>query len=70
MRACELEFVREGMSVVAWQQSSFAEELDNIELALSLFDSATTLDLRKAWSERIKSGTHQIPVFDGSEDAQ
>jgi hypothetical protein len=64
-RASELEFIRTGISVVAWQQSSFAEELQNTELALSLFDSAASAARREDWAERIKTGVHRVPEFDG-----
>jgi len=58
------------MNVVAWQQSSFAEEMENTELALSLFDSASATTHRKEWTERIQSGTHWVPEFDGLSEGQ
>lgn len=69
-RASELEFIREGMSVLSWQQSSFSEELANTELALSLFDQAAAAARRAAWTERISLGIHLVPEFDGSIEGQ
>lgn len=69
-RASELEVVRSGMSVTSWEQSSFAEEFMNTELALSLFDQAASSASRAEWAERINIGAHVVPEFDGSTEGQ
>lgn len=69
-RASELEFIQGGMSVTSWEQSSFAEELENTELALTLFDEAASSASRTEWTERINIGVHLVPEFDGSMEGQ
>jgi len=44
-RSVELSAIRERMGLVAWGTSSFREELENVELALDLFDRASVEDL-------------------------
>jgi hypothetical protein len=66
-RMAELQHIRETMGVGAFLQSTFAEELDNTELALLAFDAAEVSRQVLDWTSRIESGTHRVPVFDGQQ---
>lgn len=72
MRLAELRFLRSGMSVGAFHESSFLEELDNTELALLAFNQSQVLHHTKQWEEQISSGAHRVIEFDGlpRKDAQ
>jgi len=64
-RSAELRHLQMTMSVAAFSQSSFDEELSNIEIALQAFDrAATSLEIEK-WGKRIADGTHIVIEFDG-----
>jgi hypothetical protein len=64
-RLAELRFLRSQMSVAAFQESSFLEELDNTELALLAFDAEESRGLVEQWEGRIASGAHRVIEFDG-----
>lgn len=65
-RMLELVHIRETIPLLAWMQSSFPLELENIELALSQFDSAIVQERKSYWEGEIKSGRY-IPVnFEGA----
>jgi hypothetical protein len=64
-RLAELRFLRSQMSVAAFQESSFLEELDNTELALLAFDAEEVKRLVEQWEGRIASGAHRVIEFDG-----
>jgi len=64
-RRCELRFLRAHMSVGAFEESSFPEELDNTELALLAFDEAEVQHHTAIWEEKIATGKHRVTEFDG-----
>lgn len=64
-RLAELRHVRSQMSVAAFQESSFLEEMDNTELALHAFDADESKRLLEEWEGRIASGAHRVIEFDG-----
>ena len=55
------------MSVTAYEQSSFGEEMKNVELALLGFDQQLADVMVAEWAERIASGAHRVMEFDGAE---
>ncbi|WP_155630867.1 tyrosine-type recombinase/integrase [Burkholderia cepacia] len=65
-RLAELRHVRANMSIGAFLMSSFAEEIENTELALSAFDATEAERLVAQWSARIDSGEHRVIEFDGT----
>lgn len=65
MRLAELRYHRSRMSVIAFQNSSFLEEMDNTELALRAFDTEESERLLEEWEGRIASGAHRVIEFDG-----
>ncbi len=65
-RMAELRHIKSRMSVAAFLQSSFEEELNNTELALLAFDGAEVSKRLSDWSTRIAAGTHRVIEFDGS----
>ncbi|MGA4196573.1 hypothetical protein ACI2VG_05750 [Ralstonia nicotianae] len=64
-RLAELRYLQRNMSVTAFAQSSFGEEMSNIELALLGFDPATVAEHLGTWERRIADGTHRVIEFDG-----
>jgi hypothetical protein len=65
-RFAELRYLQTNMSVTAFAQSSFGEELTNTELALLGFDQSAVARHVGIWDGRIASGTHRVVEFDGS----
>ena len=63
-RLAELRYLRSKMSIQAFQESSFLEEMDNTELALIAFDAQESMQLFEEWEKRINSGTHRVIEFD------
>lgn len=64
-RSAELQHIRQNMSVAAFMQTSFKEELDNTEIALVAFDAGSVAVHVADWTVRIASGTHRVIEFDG-----
>src|SRR5690606_31634827 len=64
-RLAELRHIRAGMSVGAFQQASFSEELDNTEAALQVFPVEAVERHLNDWTHRIATGTHRVSAFDG-----
>lgn len=64
-RAAELRHLRSQMSMGAFQESSFLEELENTELVLLGFDQAKVEQLIAAWTAKISAGVHRVTEFDG-----
>jgi len=50
-RGVELRSLNQSVNIVAWEKSTFREELDNIEFALKLFDPIQVEQLLKKYSE-------------------
>jgi hypothetical protein len=67
-RTAELRFLRERMSVSAFLESSFGEELENAELALKLFDPHESKELLAQWEHRIACGEHRVIEFEGVQE--
>ena len=63
-RLAELRYLRSKMSVMAFQESSFLEEMGNTELALNAFDAQESMQLLEEWEKRINSGIHRVIEFD------
>lgn len=63
-RLAELRYLRSKMSIMAFQESSFLEEIDNTEIALIAFDSQEAKQLLEEWERRIDSGAHRVIEFD------
>lgn len=64
-RLAELRHIQQHMSVAAFLQSSFKEELDNTELALLAFDADEVATQVADWTTRISNGSHRVIEFDG-----
>lgn len=65
MRVAEIEHIRMSMSIEAFAQSSFDEELHNARLALQLFPQEQAESAYEQWKARIRDGTHRVPSVDG-----
>lgn len=64
-RAAELRYLRERMSVGAFQESSFQLELENTGLALLGFDASEVEQRISTWTARLASGETRVAEFDG-----
>lgn len=64
-RLAELRFIQSLMSVVAFVESSFGEEMTNTEVALQVFDPAERDQNIREWERRIKDGRHRVVDLDG-----
>jgi hypothetical protein len=66
-RVEELETLREMLSMVAWNQSTFPLELEATLLTLKRnFALKDITKYRKFWREEINTGRHQLQQFEGS----
>lgn len=65
-RLSELETLREKLPLITWLQSSFLEEVEATEAALSLFDLAKVRELTQHWHAEIASGRHTVLQFEGA----
>ena len=66
-RLAELGHLRSLMSISAFHESSFMDELENTELALLAFDPLDVKTGVAGWANRIANGTHRVMEFDGLE---
>lgn len=66
-RLAELLYLQANMSATAFTQSSFGEEMENIELALLGFDQPSVKQHTQEWVSRIADGSHRVIEFDGVE---
>lgn len=64
-RLAELRHLKSTMSIGAFLQSSYPEELENTELALLHFDPIEVARHLSEWEGRISDGTHRVVEFDG-----
>lgn len=64
-RLAELRAIRGRMSVVAFVESSFGEELENTELALGAFEARAVASEVREWEGRISDGRHRVVDLDG-----
>lgn len=64
-RLAELRAIRRRMSVVAFLESSFGEEMENTELALRGFDTEAVTAQVREWEGRIGDGSHRVVDLDG-----
>lgn len=64
-RAAELRHLRGQMSVGAFQESSFLQELENTELALLGFEPSKVEQHIELWTVRLASGEIRAAEFDG-----
>jgi len=64
-RLAELRAIRRRMSVVAFLESSFGEEMENTELALRGFDADAVATQVREWEHRISDGSHRVVDLDG-----
>lgn len=64
MRWAELIWLKQNIPVLMFSKYSFAEELDNTEVALLGFPQAEVIACKRQWQERIESGTHHTPQFE------
>lgn len=64
MRFAELEYLKDNMSLVAFSESSFAEELENTSVALMGFDAQLVEQTLAHWRALIRSGQHRPPQFE------
>ncbi|MFL9908297.1 hypothetical protein [Paraburkholderia sp. RL17-337-BIB-A] len=67
-RLAELRYLRANMSVISFSQSSFGEEMENIELALLGFDPWLANETVRDWERKIAEGSHRVVEFDGAEE--
>lgn len=64
-RLAELRFIHSRVSAVSFLESSFGEEIENTELALSCFDANMVQNHLADWERRIANGEHRVLEFDG-----
>lgn len=64
-RLAELRFIQSRMSIIAFEESSFGEEMTNIEVALQIFDPAERDKNISEWEGRIQDGRHFVIDLDG-----
>lgn len=64
-RLAELRAIHRRMSVVAFLESSFREEMENTELALRGFDIEAVTAQVEQWEGRISDGIHRVVELDG-----
>ena len=62
----ELAHIQRTIPLLAWMQSSFPIEVENIELALGQYDSALVEERKQFWEEEINSGRYIPLSFEGS----
>ena len=65
MRCAELRHLKSTMPMPVFTASSFATELENIELALLGFEATLTEARVTEWEGRIAKGEHRVIDFDG-----
>jgi|GEM_PF-4604844 len=65
-RLMELTHIQRTIPLLAWMQSSFPIEVENIELALGQFDSMLVEERKRFWEEEINSGRYIPLSFEGS----
>lgn len=64
-RVAEIQYIQATMSIVAFLESSFEEELSNTRTALLAFDRTEVEEGISGWEKRIASGEHRVIEFDG-----
>lgn len=64
-RQAELEDIQEHMSVPAWSQSTFPDELEWAEDDLKLFDPDLVQGRLTFWREEVRSGRHRPITMEG-----
>lgn len=64
MRKAELLYIRDSIPVGIFDETSFAEELHNTEVALLGFDAAEVAAMVSDWRKRIASGAHRVVQFE------
>jgi hypothetical protein len=57
------------MSTLAFLESSFRQEMENIYIVLNGFETAARERFIAYWEERIANGTHLVIDLDGAEGA-
>lgn len=65
-RLAELEWLRTQISLVAWTESSFPDELDATKSVLTQFDAAIVEARRNHWLELIETGQHRPLQMEGA----
>ncbi|MBB5501643.1 hypothetical protein [Paraburkholderia sp. MM5384-R2] len=65
MRFVELEYIKSHISVTAFLESSFGEEIENTEFALKHFDGREVELRLQQWRKRVNSGEHRVVDLDG-----
>lgn len=63
-RLAELRHLQSKMSIMAFQESAFLEEMENTEIALIAFAPQEVMQLLEKWERRIDSGAHRVIEFD------
>ncbi|WP_354086938.1 hypothetical protein [Burkholderia ambifaria] len=66
MRMAELSFIRTHMSMTAFMESTFGQEISNTQLALSYFEKDKVESHLRYWEQQIANGTHRVIDHDGS----
>lgn len=64
MRKAELLFIQDNIPVGTFEETSFAEELQNTEVALLGFDAVEVAAMVSDWQQRIASGAHRVVQFE------
>ncbi|MYN46772.1 hypothetical protein GTP23_17150 [Pseudoduganella sp. FT93W] len=65
-RQAELEHIQSTISVAAFLESSFGEELDNTRKALACFDPIAMDTALQAWRKAISDGRHRVINLEGA----
>lgn len=65
MRQAELEHIRKTISVAAFMESSFLEELENTQAALNVFNEHIVEKQVKFWRDAISTNKHRVPTLEG-----
>jgi hypothetical protein len=68
-RLAELRTIESQMSTLAFLESSFRQEMENIYIVLNGFETAARERFIAYWEERIANGTHLVIDLDGAEGA-
>jgi hypothetical protein len=64
-RFAELNFIKSSISLIAFSESTFPEELENTELALKMFDFEKVSAQVAEWTIAIANGKHTVVDLEG-----
>lgn len=66
-RQVELEEIRQTISILSWNESTFQDELDAVEFVLSKFKVERKVkELLSFWRDEVCAGRHKVPQQEGA----